>query len=97
MAHLSTDQIRRDRNRDEMKRVEQDALREIGFSDVRQLEGGPVVGHRNNISVMIKHLNADADTWWEIVMAAGDSGTSDLTRATREEVANKLRSIQFFD
>lgn len=97
MAHLSSDQIRRDRDRDEMHRAKQDALRQIGFSDVQQLEGGPVFGHRNNISVMIKHLSADGDTYWEVVMAAGDSGTRDLTVATRHEVVDKLQSIVFFD
>jgi len=70
------------------------AIREIGFAQVNQGQLD-VSGGKNGVFVSIAHFPTANRSFFEVVMASGESG--DLTRSTRDEVVNKLRRLVFFD
>ena len=95
MASLFWNSHRRDTDEiGQVKAAIERALSEIGFSEVGRgdLE---VFGVRGGVVVSIAHFPIGGRSFFEVVMASGDSG--DVTKNTRDEVVNKVRSIQFID
>jgi hypothetical protein len=76
----------------ELKGVIDDALRQIGFSDVVNNQS-EVAGNRNGVRVSILHLHIADRSFYQVFMAAGDTG--DVTQGTINEVVNKVEGLQF--
>lgn len=72
-----------------------DALRDIGFPEANHSDAD-LLGIRNSV-VAIAHFPIGGRSFFKVVMASGDSGAGDLTKNTRDEVVNRVRSIQSFD
>jgi len=99
MAALFWDNHRRDitegvGNIGALRIVIENTLKEMGFSDVRRSDFD-VFGSKPGVVVSVAHFPIGGRSFFEVVMAAGDSG--DLTKNTRDGVVNKLRSLVFFD
>ena len=77
-----------------MKIVVENALKGIGFRDVRRSDA-EVAGAKNDVVVASAHFHINGPDFHEVVIATGD--TPDATRGTHNEVISKLRSLVFFD
>lgn len=77
----------------ELKRVIENSLKEMGFSDVARSELD-VAGNKTGIRVSIGHFHIADRRFWELVMAAGDN---EQAKATNDEVVQMLQDLVFFD
>ncbi len=76
----------------ELKGVIADMLRNSGFTDVVNTPG-EVAGNRSNVRLSVLHLFIGGRSFYEIVMAGGDTG--DVTLGTVNEVVNKIANLKF--
>jgi hypothetical protein len=75
----------------ELKRVIENGLNQMGFSDVA-VSDFDVAGNKVGIRVSIAHFHIADARFWEVVIAAGDT---EQAKATNDEVVAMLNNLHF--
>ena len=76
----------------ELKNAIATALKSNGFTDVINNQS-EVAGNRNGVRLSILHLPIDGRTFWQVVMAGGDTG--DVTLGSVNQVVDIIRKLKF--
>ena len=76
----------------ELKNVIAGELKKHAFTDVINNQS-EVAGNRNGVRLSVLHLPIDGRTFWQVVMAGGDTGN--VTLAAVNEVVAIIKKLKF--
>ena len=76
----------------ELKNVIANELKRNGFTDVIN-NPSEVAADRNGVRLSVLHLPIDGRTFWQVVMAGGD--TSDATLGAVNQVVDIIKNLKF--
>jgi hypothetical protein len=76
----------------ELKNVIANELRRNGFTDVIDNQA-EVAGNRSGVRLSVLHLPIDGRTFWQVVMAGGDTG--DVTLGAVNQVVDIIQKLNF--
>jgi hypothetical protein len=76
----------------ELKGVIADMLKKDGFTDVVNTRS-EVAGNRSGLRLSVLHLHISDRSFWQLVMAGGDTGN--VTKSAVDEVMAKIKKLKF--